>query len=190
MFNPSAIELKSLPAIALEEKAKLPPHPGIYFAIDSLGTVQYIGLAINVRNRWNNHHRFNQLKLIGGVRIAYLYVDAPELLPEIETALIQHFQPLLNFTHIEENNRINLKLNFNIRKQVKTQANLNNRRESGQIERMVVELEALKRVLRQYPEIAALFLPKFNEELPKVAQEITDVDEISRTFNSDTTDIG
>jgi hypothetical protein len=28
---------------------------------------------------------------MGGVRIAYLSIDAPDLLPEIEEALIEHF---------------------------------------------------------------------------------------------------
>ena len=36
---------------------------------------------------------------VGGVKVAYLFVDdASELLPEIEKALIKYFQPLLNLT--------------------------------------------------------------------------------------------
>lgn len=96
MINPSSIDLKSLPWLPLTEKAAFPKQAAIYFAIDSQGCVQYIGRSVNVRARWGNHHKFNQLDAIGNVKIAYLFVDLPELLPQIETALIEYFQPPLN----------------------------------------------------------------------------------------------
>ncbi|NMG20700.1 GIY-YIG nuclease family protein [Brasilonema bromeliae] len=101
-IKPSDIDLTSLPWLPLEEKAAFPKRPAIYFAIDSFGTVQYIGKSVNVRHRWGSHHRYEKLKNIGNIRIAYLFVDLPELLPEIEQALIKHFHPQLNTVRFTE----------------------------------------------------------------------------------------
>lgn len=99
MIDPESIDLSSLPWLPIEEKAAFPKRPSIYFAIDSFGNVQYIGRAVNVKHRWVQHHRYDDLKGIGGVKIAYLFVDSPELLPDIEIALIQWFRPPLNFVN-------------------------------------------------------------------------------------------
>ncbi len=96
MINPSTLDLKTLPWLPLTEKSAFPKQAAIYFAIDSLGCVQYIGRSVNVRARWGSHHKYSQLDAIGGVKVAYLFVDMPELLPQIETALIEYFQPSLN----------------------------------------------------------------------------------------------
>lgn len=96
MINPSEINLSSLPWVPLDATAGFPAQPGIYFAIDSLNQVQYIGRSANVQGRWKSHHKYSDLAAIGGVRIAYLFVDAPDLLPEIEAALIRWFTPPLN----------------------------------------------------------------------------------------------
>ncbi|MDF5716340.1 MAG: GIY-YIG nuclease family protein [Rhizonema sp. NSF051] len=96
MINPSTIDLKSLPWLPLDEKTAFPQKSAIYFAIDSTGVVQYIGRSVNVRNRWGKHHKYNELNQIGSIKIAYLFVDIPELLPEIEQALIWYFNPPLN----------------------------------------------------------------------------------------------
>lgn len=97
MIKPESIDLVSLPWLPLEEKAAFPKRPSIYFAIDNLGNVQYIGRSVNTKKRWAQHHRYAALSSMGEVRIAYLFVDAPELLPEVEKALIQWFQPPLNY---------------------------------------------------------------------------------------------
>lgn len=97
MIKPESIDLASLPWLPLEEKAAFPKRPSIYFAIDNWGDVQYIGRSVNTKQRWAQHHKYATLSSMVGVRIAYLFVDAPELLPEIEKALIQWFQPPLNF---------------------------------------------------------------------------------------------
>lgn len=96
MIQPSEICLETLPWVPLDATSGFPEHPAIYFAIDSQNSVQYIGKSVNVRSRWKSHHRYEDLKQIGGVRIAYLFVDTPELLIEIESALISWFQPPLN----------------------------------------------------------------------------------------------
>lgn len=97
MIKPESIDLASLPWLPLEEKTAFPKRASIYFAIDSLGNVQYIGRSVNTKKRWAQHHRYTALSGMGGVKIAYLFVDAPELLLEVEKALIQWFQPPLNF---------------------------------------------------------------------------------------------
>ena len=47
MLDPLTISPPSLPSFALESCHQLPETPCIYFAIDSQGTVQYIGRSIN-----------------------------------------------------------------------------------------------------------------------------------------------
>jgi len=96
MIDPNAINPFLLPSVALENRSCLPNTPCIYFAIDSLGQIQYIGRSINPCQRWNGHHRYNELSEMRGVKIAYFSVDSAELLPSIESALIQWFDPPLN----------------------------------------------------------------------------------------------
>ena len=62
MINPSTLDLKQLPYLPLEEKSALPKRSAIYFAIDSVGIVQYIGRTNNVYQRWVSHHRYSELK--------------------------------------------------------------------------------------------------------------------------------
>lgn len=95
-FNPTAIDITTLPWMPLDETLMLPRRACIYFAIDSTNTVLYIGRSINVRRRWSRHQKYEVLSRIGGVKIACRFVEAPELLPDIETALIKHFDPPLN----------------------------------------------------------------------------------------------
>lgn len=95
-INPSEIDLSSLPWLPLNAKTGFPKNPAIYFAIDSQGTVQYVGRSINPKSRWGNHHKYEALEAIGGIKIVYLFVDSPELLPQIESALISWFKPALN----------------------------------------------------------------------------------------------
>ena len=96
MINPFDVKLDALPWLPLEEKAALPKRPTIYFAIDSQDTVQYIGRTVNMYTRWGNHHRYYQLAAIENIKIAYLLIDTPQMLPDIENALIEYFQPSLN----------------------------------------------------------------------------------------------
>jgi len=95
MIEVKNIDPLALPFVPLPDHRLLPEHPSIYFAIDAAGVVQYIGQSINLRQRWSQHHRFNQLKVLGGIRIAYLSCDV-DLLWQIEEALIAYFQPVLN----------------------------------------------------------------------------------------------
>jgi hypothetical protein len=53
-------------------------------------------MSNNPKRRWHGHHHYDQLNEIGGVRVAYLFVDNPALLRPIESALIAWFNPPLN----------------------------------------------------------------------------------------------
>ena len=94
--SPQSLDISTLPSIALKHKAKLPNIGGIYFVLDKFGQVQYIGKSFGIKQRWQQHHLYRQIKHEEGMRIAYLAVDSPELLPEIEVALISWFKPQLN----------------------------------------------------------------------------------------------
>lgn len=96
MIDPQSIDLSALPWVPLSATAGFPAQPGIYFAIDPQNNIQYIGRSKDVRGRWKNHHRFEDLQAIGGVRISYLFIEAVDLLPEMEMALISWFNPPLN----------------------------------------------------------------------------------------------
>lgn len=95
MISPAAVNPLTLPSVSLEQRSKLPQTPCIYFAIDSQGAIQYIGKAKNPRTRWRAHDKGIELSMMGGVRIAYLEINA-DLLPEVENALISWFAPPLN----------------------------------------------------------------------------------------------
>lgn len=96
MLDPSEIDFKKLPSVSIEDRRQLPESSCIYFAIDSQDKIQYIGRTSNAKQRWQNHHRCEQLVQIGGVRIVYLVISEPSLLPAIELALIKYFSPFLN----------------------------------------------------------------------------------------------
>lgn len=96
MILPESINLSALPSLPLANRKQLPPILGIYFAIDSLGVVQYIGQSVNIRNRWLRHHRQSQLEAAGNIRIAWAEVSESSLLNQIEQALIDYFDPPLN----------------------------------------------------------------------------------------------
>jgi len=98
MINPSNLNLSTLPSVPLEDRSQLPQSPCIYFAIDSLGTVQYIGRSVNPKNRWASHSKTTELNALDQVRIAYMFVDDANLLTPIENALIAWFNPSLNKT--------------------------------------------------------------------------------------------
>ena len=102
MINPSAIDLSLLPSVAFSERFNLPTSQGVYFAIDSQGTVQYIGSATGKQGlyqRWNGkaHHQHERLNQIPQISLAYMEIDAEaDMVLQIEEALIKWFNPPLN----------------------------------------------------------------------------------------------
>lgn len=97
MINPQSITPTALPSVPLTERKDLPAIPGIYFAIDSQGNVQYIGRSVNIKNRWINHHRFKQLQKLDQVNLAWIPCEKDEL-EAAEAKLIKRFDPVLNDT--------------------------------------------------------------------------------------------
>lgn len=90
-FNP----LK-LPSVSLFNKKELPKCAGIYFVIES-DRVIYIGQALSLVLRWQNHERLKEIHKRGtNIRLAWLECAEESLLPVIETALIEWFKPELN----------------------------------------------------------------------------------------------
>lgn len=96
MLNPTSIDPLSLPSVPVADRKQLPEVPCIYFAIDSTDAIQYIGRSVNPRRRWQTHHREPQVK---ECRIAYMQCDEA-LLDQVEQALIEWFQPMLNRTDV------------------------------------------------------------------------------------------
>ena len=139
MINPSQINLSELPSVPLEDKSSLPESSGIYFAIDSLGTVQYIGRTNNLNQRWTQHHRHYQLSEIGLVQIAYLTADI-DLLPSIEAALIQWFQPRLNGSPSAFNPRVVVYLSESLKSDLEALAAKENRSVSNLLETVAKDL--------------------------------------------------
>lgn len=94
-MNPSSIDPLALPSLSLAARSQLPPCPAAYFVLEG-DRVLYVGRSVNLRQRWLAHRRYKQFKAISNVRIAWLECSDPSLLPEIEVALIEYFQPSLN----------------------------------------------------------------------------------------------
>lgn len=94
--EPCKLNLRTLPAVALAEKALLPNVAAIYFVLNVEHEVQYIGRAKSLCFRWQSHHRLADFREIPQVQVAYLVVSDVTLLPDIEQALIEYFHPPLN----------------------------------------------------------------------------------------------
>ena len=96
MIDPTTITPTALPAVALDERSDLPTHAAIYFVLAG-DTVLYIGQAGSLLQRWAAHHRLlQQFNEYGNCRIAWVHVDDPSLLDDLEAACKAHFQPVLN----------------------------------------------------------------------------------------------
>lgn len=96
-------EFGTLPNLRLSERQRLPECSAIYFAI-ARDQVLYIGLATNLRNRWQNHHRLSQLEAINKrceVKLFWLSC-AQNQLNELERQYIEYYCPTLNQTKVPE----------------------------------------------------------------------------------------
>ncbi|MCT7968276.1 GIY-YIG nuclease family protein [Laspinema sp. D1] len=94
-------EFITLPYLKLADRQKLPECSAIYFA--SAGEqILYVGLATNLRNRWQNHHRFPQLEAVNRrceVKLFWLNC-AQSQLKELERQYIEYYCPTLNQTTV------------------------------------------------------------------------------------------
>src|SRR5262245_28258468 len=96
MLQPDSIDFMTLPSVPLDDRATLPNIAAIYFVLSEANTILYIGRSKALSSRWKTHGRLSQLTKLPHIRIAWLAVSSPGLLPEIEKACIQHFQPEYN----------------------------------------------------------------------------------------------
>jgi hypothetical protein len=81
-------------SLSIEEKSKLPSISAIYFVFAS-NKLLYVGRSVDLKQRWQNHHRYSQFKLIQDARIAWFECDS-NLLPEFESSLIEFLEPDYN----------------------------------------------------------------------------------------------
>ncbi|WP_206756633.1 MULTISPECIES: GIY-YIG nuclease family protein [Oscillatoriales] len=85
-------EFSTLPNLKLADRQRLPECSAIYFAI-ARDQVLYVGLATNLRNRWQNHHRLLQLEAVNRrceVRLFWLSC-AQNQLNELERQYIEYY---------------------------------------------------------------------------------------------------
>lgn len=96
-------EFGTLPSIKLTERHRLPECSAIYFAI-AREQILYVGLATNLRNRWQNHHRLPQLEAVDRkceVKLFWLSCT-PSQLNDLERQYIEHYCPTLNQTKVPD----------------------------------------------------------------------------------------
>jgi hypothetical protein len=103
----------TLPSIAIEKRCQcccgrgngrnhwkpvcaLDPIPAVYFLIEGVSEVLYIGATYNLRSRWRNHHCLTQYEPEGELRIAWIEIEDDRMRGRIETALIWSYRPTLN----------------------------------------------------------------------------------------------
>ena len=107
-MNVAEINPLTLPSLPLSERKQLPSCSAIYFVMQG-DCVLYIGKTINLAQRLAAHNRKKQFASRGVIRIAWLECSDTGMLREIETALIEHFKPLLNGTkNPDASKRVNL----------------------------------------------------------------------------------
>jgi hypothetical protein len=96
-------EFGTLPNLKLSERQRLPECSAIYFAI-ARDQVLYVGLATNLRNRWQSHHRLPQLEAINRrceVKL-FWFGCLQSQLNELERQYIEYYCPTLNQTKVPE----------------------------------------------------------------------------------------
>ncbi len=123
MIEPDIFNPLGLPSVSLEQKTRLPEIAAVYFAIDPEDKIQYIGMALNLRERWVGHHQFNRLRVIGGVKIAYLEIQDRDAISKFEKAFISLFKPPLNGEYYDSskpltNNGMGLKVRRIVKQEV------------------------------------------------------------------------
>ncbi len=96
LFAPELLDLAELPSMPLRAYRNVPPCPALYFVLTLANEVCYIGRAMSLKARWRYHHRLMDFWDIDGLRIAWVSVSDPALLPALERACLAYFQPSMN----------------------------------------------------------------------------------------------
>ena len=112
------IDITQLPWVSLENHSQLPAISAVYLAIDGNDIVQYIGRSVNLRKRWTDHYIRADLSGCDSVRIVYVEAE-PELLDDLEAALIGYFEPILNASNFDVLPGTRARISFTLEKAVK-----------------------------------------------------------------------
>jgi predicted GIY-YIG superfamily endonuclease len=71
--NLQEVDPWTLPSVPFNEKSKLPEESGIYFCIRDRG-ILYIGMSKDIKNRWKQHHRHEELLSHSCQKISFLCI--------------------------------------------------------------------------------------------------------------------
>jgi predicted GIY-YIG superfamily endonuclease len=94
------MEVNTLPSVLMKDKNNLPDTPGVYL-IESRDAILYIGMTeSSLHRRHQQHHRSNQIESQFVDPRIYYYVCTEDSARELESALIQRFNPLLQNTKV------------------------------------------------------------------------------------------
>jgi predicted GIY-YIG superfamily endonuclease len=107
----------TLPSVEFELLEKLPPKPGVYFALTEDDRLLYVGRSEDIRRRWTSrHHRHAQIARyneVNQVRVAYYLADK-FILEALEAQLIEQLRPELNGRRLPKEEILGESLEFEI----------------------------------------------------------------------------
>lgn len=96
----NSIIITDLPSVLLKDRNNLPDTPGVYF-IESRNSILYVGMSENsLHQRFVQHHRTHQIESQFVDPKIYFYTASEDSVRELESALIQRFNPLLQNTKV------------------------------------------------------------------------------------------
>ncbi|MBW4443299.1 MAG: GIY-YIG nuclease family protein [Plectolyngbya sp. WJT66-NPBG17] len=102
MKNLDPDDINRLPAVAIEDAGLLPSLPAVYFVIAN-ERILYIGKALNLQQRWKNHHRWGEIFALGvAARLHWLEFNDALLIQLLEQCFINYFDPPMNNTPVVE----------------------------------------------------------------------------------------
>lgn len=90
-----------LPSVKLSERRNLPNSPAVYFVLEDdnaqNSNVIYVGMTVNIANRWRKHERLKLLKpRSSNIRITWLECNNNAVRVMVEHLFIQLLEPELN----------------------------------------------------------------------------------------------
>lgn len=91
--------LCGLPSVSLLGRAALPELPGVYIVFAQHTDILYVGMSLNLRKRWQSHHRMSNLIGHEGARIYFVRLDAKytnRQTRKLEAYCIKRFVPRYN----------------------------------------------------------------------------------------------
>jgi len=126
----------TLPSLPLAQRRSLPSCPAIYFVLEGCSLCQC--KANNLLQRWAMHHRYSQLKSMENVRLEWFGCSHASLLPEIEQALIEWFNPPMNGLAVATDKaRVSTYIDYELKEQAEKAAQLERRSLSNYLEQLI-----------------------------------------------------